>query len=152
MREEFSEITLIKGERCLAGSFISYDLQLEETIDHEALGVMLQADPTVSKISTLPSNPYNLLGISGDTQITLKWDEPMWDGGVFEVTGYTIQQSTDGTNFSTIVADTENTDPTKIITGLTNGTSYYFKVAAINKTGTSAYSVQVITTSIKPSA
>ena len=153
MREEFSEITLIKGERCLAGSFISYDLQLEETIDHEALGVMLQADPTVSKISTLPSNPYNLLGISGDTQITLKWDEPMWDGGVFEVTGYTIQQSTDGTNFSTIVADTGNTDPTKIITGLTNGTSYYFKVAAINKTGTSAYSSTSNNgVAIKPSA
>ena len=153
MREEFSEITLVKGERCLAGSFISYDLQLEETIDHEALGVMLQADPTVSKISTLPSNPYNLLGISGDTQITLKWDEPMWDGGVFEVTGYTIQQSTDGTNFSTIVADTGNTDPTKIITGLTNGTSYYFKVAAINKTGTSAYSSTSNNgVAIKPSA
>ena len=153
MREEFSEITLIKGERCLAGSFISYDLQLEETIDHAALGIMLQADPTVSKISTLPSNPYNLLGISGDAKITLKWDEPMWDGGVFEVTGYTIQQSTDGTNFNTIVADTGNTDLTKIITGLTNGTSYYFRVAAINKTGTSAYSSTSNNgVAIKPSA
>ena len=140
MREEFSEITLVKGERCLAGAFIAYDLQLEETIDHTAVGVMLQADATVSKISLLPINPYSLVAIAGDTQVTLGWEEPMWDGGVHEITGYTIQQSTDGTSFSTIVANTGNTDTGKVITGLTNGTEYYFKVAAINQSGTGAYS------------
>ena len=73
MREEFSEITLVKGERCLAGAFIAYDMQLEETIDHTAVGVMLQGDATVSKISLLPSNPYQLVGIAGNAQITLSW-------------------------------------------------------------------------------
>jgi hypothetical protein len=153
MREEFSEITLVKGERCLAGAFVSYDLQLEETIDHDALGIMLQADPTVSKISILPSKPYRLLGILGDAKVTLSWEEPMWDGGVFPITGYIIQQSTDGTNWSTIVADTGNTDTGKVVTGLTNGQDYYFRVAALNRSGTGEYS----TTSndgvaIKPSA
>ena len=139
MREEFSEITLVKGERCLAGAFIAYDMQLEETIDHTAVGVMLEGDATVSKISLLPSNPYKLVGIAGNAKITLSWEEPMWDGGVYEITGYTIQQSTDGTNYSTIVADTGNTDTAKVVTGLTNGTTYYFKVAAINQIGTGAY-------------
>ena len=140
MREEFSEITLVKGERCLAGSFIAYDMQLEETIDHTHLGVMLQADPTVSKMSILPSKPYDVLGIAGNAQVTLSWKAPMWDGGVHEITGYKIDQSTDGTNFNTIVADTGNVDRAKVITSLTNGTNYYFRVAAINQAGTGSYS------------
>ena len=140
MREEFSEITLVKGERCLAGSFIAYDLQLEEIIDHDALGVMLQADPTVSKMSILPSNPYDVLGLAGDAKITLSWKEPWWDGGVFPISGYKIEQSVDGDTWSTAVADTGNTDTAKVVTSLTNGTTYYFRVAAINQEGTSAYS------------
>ena len=135
-----SEITLLKGERCMAGSFVAFDMQLEETIDHTALGVMLQADPTVSKMTTLPSAPDKLLGILGNAKVTLTWNAPMWDGGVFEVSGYKIDQSTDGTNWSTIVADTGNTDTVNEVTSLTNGTKYYFRVAAINQTGTGAFS------------
>ena len=153
MREEFSEITLVKGERCLAGAFIAYDLQLEETIDHTAVGVMLQGDATVSKISILPSKPNYLVAIAGNAQVTLSWEEPMWDGGVFPITGYIIQQSTDGTNFSTIVADTGNTDTAKVVTGLTNGQEYYFRVAAINQSGTGEYGITSNEgIAIKPSA
>ena len=153
MREEFSEITLVKGERCLAGSFVAYDLQLEETIDHTAVGIMLQGDATVSKISILPSKPYRLVALSGDAKVTLSWEEPMWDGGVFPITGYTIQQSTDGTNFSTIVADTGNTSRARVVTGITNGTDYYFRVAAINQSGTGTYSnTSNDGVAIKPSA
>jgi len=32
MREEFSDLTLIKGERVLAGAYVAYDINLDETI------------------------------------------------------------------------------------------------------------------------
>lgn len=38
MREEFSDLTLLKGERALAGSFISYDLTVMERITRLPLG------------------------------------------------------------------------------------------------------------------
>lgn len=40
MREEFSDLTLLKGERVLAGSFISYDLTVMERITRLPIGTM----------------------------------------------------------------------------------------------------------------
>lgn len=38
MSEEFSELTLLKGDRVLAGAYIGYDLLLDEVITREDLG------------------------------------------------------------------------------------------------------------------
>jgi hypothetical protein len=35
MREEFSDLTLVKGERVLAGAYIAYDINLDETITRQ---------------------------------------------------------------------------------------------------------------------
>ena len=38
MSEEYSDLTLLKGDRVLAGAFIGYDLLLDEVITREDLG------------------------------------------------------------------------------------------------------------------
>lgn len=38
LSEEFSELTLLKGDRVLAGAYLSYDLLLDEVITREDLG------------------------------------------------------------------------------------------------------------------
>ena len=68
-------------------------------------------------------------------QIKLDWDAPTVTNGA-AVSGYKIERSTDNTNYSVLVADTGNTDETYTDTG-TAGTTYYYRVSAINTYGTS---------------
>lgn len=78
-----------------------------------------------------PSAPQSLAGVEGDTQIALSWSAPASDGGA-AITGYKVYQSTDNASFSEIATPTGTTHT---VTGLTNGTAYYFKVAAVNAAG-----------------
>lgn len=40
IREEYSDITLLKGERMMAGAYISYILEIDEVVTREPLGVV----------------------------------------------------------------------------------------------------------------
>jgi hypothetical protein len=40
INEEYSELTLLKGDRYLAGAYIGYDLRIEEVIERENLGIV----------------------------------------------------------------------------------------------------------------
>ena len=143
IREEFSDLTLIKGERLLAGAYIAYDLSLEEVVDHEPLGIVQPnlATAEVIKMPVTPNAPTNLVAVAGDSQVTLGWKESTWNGGVYEITGFNVQQSTDnGLNWSTVVSDTGNLDESYTVTGLTNDVSYIFRVASVNQAGVGAYS------------
>jgi hypothetical protein len=40
MREEFSDLTLLKGDRMLAGSYIAYNIQMDEIVSRKSLGVV----------------------------------------------------------------------------------------------------------------
>jgi hypothetical protein len=44
MREEFSDLTLIKGERVLAGAYVAYDINLTETVTRKTLGEVADFD------------------------------------------------------------------------------------------------------------
>ena len=151
IREEFSDLTLIKGERLLAGAYIAYDLALEEIIDHTALGVFTSKEATVTQLPITAVAPTNLLGVAGDGQVTLSWKESTWNGGVHEISGYTVQQSTDsGSTWTTVTADTGSTEGIYVVTGLTNGNAYSFRVAANNTAGVGAYSAA--STAVTPSS
>lgn len=89
---------------------------------------------------TTPSAPAAPTGTAGNGQVTLRWSEPSDDGGSV-ITGYTVQASTDGSNYSNQAGCTAlSLVFTCTATGLTGGTPYTFKVAAINAAGTGAYS------------
>mgnify|MGYP003650130520 CR=1 FL=1 len=128
--EDFSDLTLLKGERFLAASFLSYDLSLYETVTRAVKGALLTSVVNETLIEKVPNAPTNLGAADGNVQSLLSWKAPTWDGGgTYVITGYAIQYSVDtGTTWSTVVADTATTNPAYTVTGLTNGTTYQFKV------------------------
>jgi len=79
--------------------------------------------------------------------MALSWTAPTNTGGA-ALTDYIIQYGTDQTNWTTF-ADGTSTSTTATVTGLTGGTNYYFRVAAVNSAGTGAY---VTSTVLVPSA
>jgi hypothetical protein len=85
----------------------------------------------------LPTAPGTPTASSTGTSATITWTAPADNGGQ-AVTSYRIQRSTDNINFSTIVASTGTTSLTYTNTGLTPGTKYFYRVAAINAVATSA--------------
>src|SRR5262249_7992949 len=89
----------------------------------------------------LPGTPTGVTGTAGNAQVTLTWTAPTSNGGS-AITGYQVQVATSATGTYTNAAGCSTT-PTAApctVTGLTNGTPYFFKVAAINAIGTGSYS------------
>ncbi len=79
------------------------------------------------------------MGLAGNAQVSLQWDAPASDGGR-AITGYAVQRSTDGQVWTTAIGNTSSDGRTATVTGLTNGTSYVFRVAAINTSGQGPWS------------
>ncbi|NDB06720.1 MAG: hypothetical protein EBX95_13580, partial [Acidimicrobiia bacterium] len=66
---------------------------------------------------------------------TLSWTAPDWTGGDY-INGYRIEQSTDGTNWTTLTQNTGwRTLTSYSVNGLMPGTRYFFRVAAVGFTG-----------------
>ncbi len=83
-----------------------------------------------------PSAPTGLTATPDDTKITLNWTAPSGT-----VTGYNVYRSTSsvaGAGLGTLITTTPITGTAVINTGLTNGTTYFYKVTAINNSGESA--------------
>jgi len=81
-----------------------------------------------------PAPPSGLTAAAEGSQVALSWTASSG------ATSYNIYQGvTSGGESSTPIA-TGITTVSYTVTGLTNGTAYYFKVAAVNSAGTSGYS------------
>jgi len=100
----------------------------------------------VYSATSTPSAPQSFSASAGDTEVDLSWSAPASDGGA-TVTGYKVYQSTDDASFSEVATPSGTT---QTITGLTNGTKYFFRVGAINQAGTGAYSANSL--GVTPSA
>ena len=87
---------------------------------------------------TVPGTPTSLSATAGNAQVSLAWTAPADNGGT-AITDYAVQFSSDsGATWSTF-ADGTSSATSATVTGLTNGTAYVFRVAAINAAGTGAY-------------
>jgi hypothetical protein len=87
--------------------------------------------------ATVSNVPTNVTAVPGNTQATVSWSAPGSDGGS-PITGYDVTRYAAGlapVTTSVVGAGTEAT-----ISGLANGTTYTFRVAATNAIGTSAQS------------
>lgn len=85
--------------------------------------------PTIS----VPGQVTGLSVTAGDAQNELSWTAPASDGGS-AITDYLIEVSTGG-SYST-VADGTNTNTSYTHESLNNGTTYTYRVSAINSAGT----------------
>jgi parallel beta-helix repeat protein len=78
-----------------------------------------------------PDAPGNLTGTTGNGRVNLSWTAPAFDGGT-AITGYVIQRTADGGSTQVIDAGLATSYED---TGLSNGVTYTFRVAAINFEG-----------------
>ena len=89
---------------------------------------------------TTPTAPAAPTGTASTTSVSLSWSAPSDDGGA-PISGYTVQKSTDGVNYTDQAGCTSlGVDFTCTATSLTPGTAYTFKVAAMNAAGIGDYS------------
>ncbi len=87
-----------------------------------------------------PAAPTGLSATAGTAQISLSWT------GSSGATSYSIYRGTSAGGESTTAIATGVAGTTYTNTGLTNGTTYYYKVKAVSGGGTSGYSNEVSAT------
>ncbi len=98
-------------------------------------------DPVHAEIEKLsvPGVPQNLDTTSvGTSTVKLKWEAPEDDGNS-AITGYVISYGKTTSASTSTVKITNAKTFTKSITGLSDDTTYYFKIAAVNEIGTGEY-------------
>ena len=128
---------------CSTGtSCLQYTLQYkeEESGAIKSITSRHQAQLATSGTATVTATP------AGDTQINVSWTN------VSGAVSYQLQRATDS-GFTANLTTTPLTTNTSNATGLTPGTTYYFRVAAVSSTSTGDWSpVASANTSISPPA
>ena len=105
-------------------------------------------DTITVKITQLrpPSAPQNLSAKDKSaTEISLVWGGPSKNGGS-AITGFKIEASADGINWTTLVADTMSRTAQYRHEGLTSGDMRHYRVSAINDVGTGPASNEAVGT------
>lgn len=112
------------------GTTYYYVVSAVNSVGESANSSQVSATPV-----TVPAVPTGLAATAGNTQVALTWNASSG------ATAYDVKRSTvSGSGYATIASPT-STNYTN--TGLTNGTTYYYVVAAKNAAGSSANSAQV---------
>ena len=94
-----------------------------------------------------PAAPTNVAGTAGNAQVALTWTAP---SSVAPITDYVVQYSSNSGSTWTTFSDGTSTAASATVTGLTNGTAYTFRVAAVSGIGQGAWSAT--SASVTPSA
>lgn len=108
--------------------------------DHFGYGTLtftLNATASPYPPLAVPAPPTGLTATPSVSQVALKWAV----SPVNAAQGYSVLRSTSsGGPYTSIASWNDNTNPQFIDTKVTNGTTYYYVVAALNQSGTSANS------------
>ena len=103
---------------------------------------------TVAAPPALPAAPTGLSAQPGHAQVILTWDNP----NDASITGYELQQKVKGEAWGAWTPISHNGEQTlsHTVTGLNNGTTYSYKIRAVNEAGTGAASQEVVTATTGP--
>ena len=99
--------------------------------------------------ATAPSAPLAVVASGGNASVTVSWSVPATDGGS-PITGYEVYRGTSAGGESAMPAATSVTGTSFTDTGLVNGTTYYYTVAAVNAAGLSPRSGEASATPQAP--
>ncbi|NBW19291.1 MAG: fibronectin type III domain-containing protein [Caulobacteraceae bacterium] len=89
--------------------------------------------------AALPGAPTSVSGTPGSAQVSLTWSAPAATGG-YSITDYAVQYSSNSGSSWTTFSRSASSSTSATVTGLTNGTGYVFRVAAVTVVGTGSYS------------
>jgi hypothetical protein len=103
------------------------------------LGVGVPSQSATATPFGLPGRPIDVRAVAGNARATVTWQAPASTNGR-AVVGYRIEAAT-STGWYLVVENTASTATSHTVTGLTNGESYLFRVAAINRAGAGGESV-----------
>jgi len=106
-----------------------------------------EATATPQVVITAPSAPTSLAATSGNAVVNLSWTAPSNNGGS-AITGYDIYRGT-SSGGETLYASV-GTGTTYADSSVSNGTPYYYEVAAVNGIGAGAKSNQASATLTAP--
>jgi hypothetical protein len=87
----------------------------------------------------VPAAPTSVTATGGNAQATVSWTAPA-ALSILPITDYTVQFSSNSGSSWASFTRAASTATSATVTGLTNGTAYVFRVAAVNALGTGAYS------------
>jgi len=86
----------------------------------------------------VPATPAAPTPTAGNASVALSWTAPSDNGSA--ITDYLIYHATSATGTYTQFSDTVSATTSVTVTGLANGTAYFFKIIAVNAVGNSALS------------
>lgn len=98
----------------------------------------------------LPGAPTSVSGTVASGQSVVSWTAPTGVATQTPITDYVVQYSSNSGSTWTTFSDGTSTATSATVTGLTNGTAYQFRVAAVNAVGQGAYSTA--SASVTPAA
>lgn len=143
-----------RGSTDVSVSNIIYDLEVNTSISDFTDSGTLNPDNTLIgnlEYATVPSQAGSVTATRGNTNVSLRWTAPSSDGGS-PITSYTIQRATNSTFTTGVVTTTGIIGTSTVITGLTNGVTLYFRVAAVNAVATAAGTTGQFSTLVTPNS
>jgi fibronectin type 3 domain-containing protein len=117
-----------------AGTAYYYKVAAVNSAGTSAQSTEVSATPTTA---TAPATPTGATATAGAGKVTLSWTASSG------ATSYNVYRSTSSNGEGTTAYVSGVTAPTYSDTAVTAGTTYYYKVAAVNSAGTSAQSAEV---------